>query len=103
MSEEKQPTREEILEFLKESIELSDLRAQLQELNTKIAVQRAEELKALVFIAQITNPKAEELSKHILTQEDLDGNPDILEAGFKAGDEITIPEQMKRKLKKETK
>jgi len=56
-TQERQPTKEELVEFLKESIEISELRAKLQSYNTQIAVGRAEELKALVFIAQLTNPK----------------------------------------------
>lgn len=102
MSEEKQPTREEVMAFLVESIEISELRAKLQSLNTSIAKDRAEELKALVFIAQLTNPNTEEMSKHVITEEDFKNNPEIAEAGFKVGDEVTIPEQVKRKLKKET-
>lgn len=100
MSEEKQPTREEVIAFLNDSIEVADLRAKLQSLNTQIAVGRAEELKALVFISQLTNPESQELSKHILTEEDLKSNPDIAKAGYKVGDEISIPEQVKRTLKK---
>lgn len=30
--------------------------------------------------------------KHILTQEDLDNNPEFVEQGLKVGDEIDIPE-----------
>jgi hypothetical protein len=55
--QDRQPTKEELVAFLNESIEISELRAKLQNYNTQIAVGRAEELKALVFIAQITNPK----------------------------------------------
>lgn len=102
MAEEKQPTREEIIAFLNESIELSKLRAELQEYNTKIASGRADELKALMFIGQITNPKQEDLENHIVTQEDIDNNPDLKENGVKAGDEIKIPAEIKRKLKRET-
>lgn len=102
MSEEKQPTREEIIAFLNESIEVTKLRADLQELNTKIAVNRADELKALSFIGQVLNPKQENLENHIVTQEDVDANPDLKENGIKAGDEIRIPAEIKRKLKRET-
>ena len=102
MTEEKQPTREEIIAFLNESIEISKLRADLQELNTKIAVGRAEELKALAFIGQMMNPKQEDLENYTVTQEDVDANPDLKENGVKAGDEIKIPAEVKRKLKRET-
>lgn len=96
------PTREEIISFLKENIELAEYRALLQKVNTQIAVDRVEELKALVFIGQITNPKSQELENHIVTQEDIDNNPDLTENGISPGDEIQIPVDLKRKLKKET-
>jgi hypothetical protein len=99
--EQKQPTRQEIIDFLNESIEISKLRAELQSYNTQIATERAEELKALVFIAQVTNPKPEEQEKHIVTDEDIAANPQLVEAGLKAGDEVMIPKQ-ERKLKRET-
>ncbi len=51
-----QPTKEEFIAHLKEQIELAEVRATLQSLNTRIAKDRAEELQALVFIAQVTNP-----------------------------------------------
>lgn len=102
MTEEKQPTREEIIAFLNESIEVTKLRAELQELNTRIATGRADELKALSFIGQVLNPKQEDLENHIVTQEDVDSNPDLKENGIKAGDEIRIPGELKRKLKRET-
>lgn len=81
-TQERQPTKEELVEFLKESIEISELRAKLQSYNTQIAVGRAEELKALVFIAQLTNPK---------------------EAPDEPGSDFDVDEQpeTRRKLKKE--
>jgi hypothetical protein len=103
MSEEqKQPTKEELVDFLNESIELAKLRAELQELNTKIAVGRAEELKALVVIGQITNPQPQEMENHTITEEDMVNNPDLKEAGISVGDVIPIPKEVKRKLKRET-
>lgn len=99
MSEEKQPTREEIITFLNESIEVSKLRAELQSYNTQIAVNRAEELKALSFITQITDPKQQETEPHTFTQEEIDANPELKDAGISAGDEMNIPVQIKRKLK----
>lgn len=58
-AEDRQPTKEELVAYLNETIEIAKLRAELQSFNTQIAVGRAEELKALVFIAQLTNPKPE--------------------------------------------
>lgn len=56
-TQDRQPTKEELVAYLNESLEIAKLRAELQGFNTQIAVGRAEELKALVFIAQLTNPK----------------------------------------------
>lgn len=96
------PSRQEVIDFLKESIELAQYRSELQKLNTQIAVDRSEELKALVFIGQVTNPKSQDLENHIVTQEDIDNNPELTENGINPGDEIQIPVDVKRKLKRET-
>lgn len=106
----KAPTKEEIISFFQEQIEVKKYQAELQELNTRLAVNRAEELKALSFIAQITDPaKSENAYKggvpHTITQEDLDQNPELVEEGIKVGDEVIIPaaaeeKNSKRNLKK---
>jgi len=107
MSEQKVPTKEEILAMIAEQIEIKKAQAELQELNAKLATYRAEELKALSFIAQITNPQQPPTQPHTVTQEDLDANPELVEAGVQVGDEVLIPvqeevmEQPKRKLKKD--
>lgn len=92
------PTKEEIIKFFQEQIDVKKVQFELQDLNTKLAVARAEELKALSFIAQMTNPKPqggeyEGGTPHTLTEEDLENNPDLKEQGFKAGDEVIIPAQ----------
>lgn len=110
--EQKAPTKEEVVQFLQEQLEVKRLQAELAELNAKIAVGRAEELKALMFIEQITNPKPkgneyqgeENTQVHTVTQEDLDNNPELAEAGVEVGEEILIPKQeeapKEKKLKK---
>ena len=101
--ESKVPTKEEIMNFLKEQIEVKELQLKLQELNTGLAVARAEELKALSFIGQMTQQDGEkpEGVPHNLTQEDLDANPELVEAGMKVGDEVIIPaSEAPKKLKK---
>lgn len=91
------PTKEEIIQFFQEQIDVKKVQYELQELNTKMAVARAEELKALSFIAQMTNPKATGTEyngddiPHTLTQADLDANPELAEEGLKVGDEVLIP------------
>lgn len=113
--EQQPPTKEQIIAFFQEQIDVKKVQAELQELNTKLAVLRAEELKALSFISQMTNPKAsgEEYqggTPHTLTQEDFDLNPELAEEGLKVGDKVIIPaaeslnnaeeKQEKRGLKK---
>lgn len=58
--EQKAPTKEEVISFFQEQIEVKRVQLELQELNTALAVGRAEELKALAFIAQLTNPQQRE-------------------------------------------
>ncbi len=61
MSEEqKVPTTEEFSAHMEEQIKIAEVRAKLQALNMQIAKDRAEELNALMFIAQVTNPKNQE-------------------------------------------
>lgn len=55
----KAPSKEEVIEFFQEQIEVKKVQLELQELNTALAVGRAEELKALAFIAQITTPPSQ--------------------------------------------
>jgi len=54
--EQKIPTKEEVISFFQEQIEVKRVQLELQEINTAMAVGRAEELKALAFIAQLTSP-----------------------------------------------
>ena len=70
------------------------MQLELQEINTKLASYRAEELKALQFIAQMTNPQPPaDAEPHTLTQEDMDQNPELAEQGLKVGDEVLIPKE----------
>ena len=110
MSEEKvttqdaPPSKEEVVKFLQEQIEVKKVQLELQQINASLAEARANELKALQFIAQMTNPQAPpDAVPYTLTEEDLAADPSIAEQGFKAGDEVLVPkdsEPAKRKLKK---
>jgi hypothetical protein len=110
ITEEQQvPTKEELINFFKEQIEVKKVQLELQELNTNLAVAKAEELKALGFIAQMTTQPGQKSAQpegqpHTLTQEDLDNNPDLASGGFMVGDDIMIPTQPEeapvKKLKK---
>ena len=96
------PSKEDIVKFLSEQIEVKKVQYELQELNTKLAVARAEELKALSFIAQMTNPSSQG-KPHTITDEDIQNNPELAEQGFKVGDEVMVeetPAKKERGLKK---
>ena len=100
MSTEKQeepkvPTKEELVAFFNEQIEVKKVQYELQELNTKLAVAKAEELKALAFIGQLSSPQgmpqqAEQFQKHTLTEDDFRANPELAESGYKVGDVIEL-------------
>jgi len=89
------PSKEQIMAFMQEQIDVKTKQLELQELNTKLAVARAEEIKALSFIGNATNPnqQAPQGKPHKVTQEDLDANPELVEAGLKVGDDVLISEE----------
>lgn len=102
MSEEqKVPTKEEILTFLQEQIDVKKVQVELQQLNTQLAVAKMEELKALSIIGQIQmagkNPQQPAGKEHVITQEDMDANPEFAEEGIKVGDTVIIPDQPESK------
>jgi cupin superfamily acireductone dioxygenase involved in methionine salvage len=105
VNEQKVPSKEEVLAFLMEQIEVKKVQMELQEINMKLAQYRAEELKALSFIGQITNPQPPaDAEPHTITQEDMDANPELSEQGFKVGDEVLVEKQQpskQRGLKKD--
>ena len=102
--EQKQPTKAEVVAFLSEQIEVKEVQLKLQILNADLAEARSREVKALGFIAQMTNPTPpSDAVPHSLTQDDMDQNPELTEQGFKVGDEVLVPkdsEPAKRSLKK---
>jgi len=91
--EQQIPSKEDLIKFFQEQIDVKKVQAELQDLNTRLAVARAEELKALSFIGNMTNPQQQPTQKHIVTQEDLDANPELVEAGVEVGDDVIIPNQ----------
>jgi len=102
--EQKLPSKAEVVAFLQEQIDVKKLQVELQELNTRLAIGKAEELKALSFVAQVTNPQAAppDAEPHTLTEEDIEENPELTEQGFKVGDEVLVAkeEPKQRSLKK---
>jgi len=101
---EQAPSKEMVIAFLQEQIDVKKLQVELQELNTRLAVGRSEEVRALGLLAQMTNPTPPaDAVPYVLTQEDIDADSTITEQGFKVGDEVLVPrdsEPAKRKLKK---
>lgn len=102
------PTKEQVVSFLQEQIEVKTLQAELQDLNTRIAEAKANELKAHAFMAQMMNsPKQDQQGPppdaipHIVTEEDLKENPDLIEQGVKVGDEVLIENPAKFEKRKE--
>lgn len=96
---EKQPTKEEVIAFLQEQIEVKSLQRDLQKINMELAMFKAEEMKAYQMAANFMT-KQPELQDYVLTQEDLDENPDLVKEDYKVGDTIQVPKQVERKLKK---
>lgn len=102
--EQKVPSKEEIMSFMLEQIEVKKTQLELQILNADLAEAKARELKALNFIGQMTNPQPPaDAVKHTLTQEDIDGDAELQEAGFKAGDEVLIPKEVAAEIQKKLK
>ena len=100
------PDKEKIIEWMNGQIEFKEIQLKLQELDTKIAVTKAEYMKAMYTIAQISNPQqnhqgSPELSEHTLTEEDLQANPDLIEQGFKVGDIVGIPKMEEAPMEEE--
>jgi hypothetical protein len=87
------PSKEEFISYMQEQIEIAEVRNKLQSLHTSIAKGRLEELQALSYIAQITNPSKRDspTTKHVVTEEDMKNNPELSEYGVKVGDEIDLP------------
>ena len=85
------PSKAEVIAFLQEQIEVKKVQLELQTLNADLADAKAREVRALGLIGQMTAPKQEDTVQHKVTQEDIDNNPEMVEAGIKVGDEILVP------------
>jgi hypothetical protein len=85
-----QPSREQIIGWYKEQIEVATLRRDLSSLQMEIAKNDAQRLQATVLMAQMQNPSSENEVEHVVTQEDLDANPELIDNGVKVGDTILV-------------
>jgi hypothetical protein len=59
MSEEKKPSREQMIQWYKDEIELATLRADLAKLQRDATVYEAERINAIAAIAQMTQEPKE--------------------------------------------
>ncbi len=109
-----QPTKEQIIAWYKDQIEVATLRRDLSALQAEIAKNEAQRTQATILMAQMQDPASQNEVEHIVTQEDIDANPELVENGVKVGDKILVsnprpqvaPEQPEedekvRKLKKD--
>lgn len=90
--EKKLPTKDEIIAWYNEQIEIANLRFQLADLNAKIAKADEERLKSTIIMAQMQGPQnpQQQGTPHVVTQEDLDSNPELVENNVKVGDTILV-------------
>ena len=96
------PTKEQLIEAMTEQIEVKEVQLKLQKLNEELAKSKAGELQALNFTASMKEP-ASQGTEHTITQEDLDNNPDLVEQGFKVGDDVFIPNEAQAPAKRNLK
>lgn len=58
-TEQTQPSREQIIQWYKDEIEMATLRAELAKLQRDAAMSEAERINAIAAIAQMTQPQEE--------------------------------------------
>ena len=62
-TEQTQPSREQIIQWYKDEIELATLRAELAKLQRDAAMSEAERINAIAAIAQMTQPQEDAKSE----------------------------------------
>lgn len=94
MSEEKKqmPSKEDVLKFYNQQIEVNSVRRDLAKINAEIAEYEFKRFEFTVALAQLSsNSKTNQAVKqHVVTEEDLENNPELAENGIKVGDTINI-------------
>lgn len=91
-TEKNPPSKEDMIKWMEEQIEFKKVQLELQKIDTEIAVHRAEYMKAMYTIAQISSPQENKnIKEHTLTEEDIKANPDLEQQGFKVGDVVGVP------------
>lgn len=90
-TETRSPTKEEMVEMLSEQIAMRSVQLDLQRINTEIAELKFRESTAYVQWATIMKKGEGPSKEHVVTQEDLDNNPEMAAEGVKLGDTVLIP------------
>lgn len=99
--DKKLPSKEEVLKFYKEQIEVAKLRKDLAELVCATAEFDAKTAEAIAKKAHFSAPMPQQgpasmpegVVEHTITQEDMDNNPELAEQGIKVGDVVGIAEK----------
>lgn len=86
------PTKEQVLAFYQEQIEVNTVRRDLAKINAEIAEYEFKRFEFTVALAQLSsNSKTNQAVKqHVVTEEDLENNPELADNGIKVGDTINI-------------
>lgn len=86
---ENKPTKDQIISWYKEQIEIAEFRVKLAELNARTARYEFERQEQVVKLANMLAPDPS-VKQYTVTQEDLDNNPELSEQGVKVGDVIGL-------------
>jgi len=84
------PSKEQIIAWYKEQIEITTLRRDLSVLQMEIAKNEAQRTQATILMAQMQTPTSQNEVEHTVTQEDIDANPELVENNVKVGDKILV-------------
>ncbi len=96
--EQKAPSKEQVIKFYKEQIEIAKLRSELSEILAVTAKHDADRAESVAKLAHFSAPKGQQpveqipdgMVEHTVSQEDMDNNPELAEQGIKVGDVIGI-------------
>ena len=98
-TKQKVPTKEQVIKFYDEQIEIARLRRDLSALLAETAKYDADRAESIAKQAHFSAPKSagpageqmpDGVVQHTVTQEDMDNNPELAEQGIKVGDVIGI-------------
>lgn len=94
------PSKEQIINWYKEQIEVAEFRVKLAELNARTARYEYERQEQVIKLASMLAPDPS-VKQHTVTQEDLDNNPELSEQGVKVGDVIGLTNVQEKEPVKE--